>query len=83
MDALKNCDKICFTVYGNETIKEETWAPYTVSSNCEIAESNFPEVNMIKIQELRKQDYKKARQFAIQGMHLYWYVSDRIKRKCR
>ena len=29
---------------------------------------------MIKIQELRKQDYKKARQFAIQGMHLYWYV---------
>ncbi len=33
---------------------------------------------MIEIQELRKQDYKKARQFAIQGMHLYWYVSDRI-----
>ena len=33
---------------------------------------------MIKIRELRKQDYKKARQFAIQGMHLYWYVSDRI-----
>ena len=33
---------------------------------------------MIKIQELRKQDYKKARQFAIQGMHLYWYVSDKI-----
>lgn len=32
---------------------------------------------MIKIQELRKQDYKKARQFAIQGMHLYWYVSDK------
>ena len=35
-------------------------------------------VNMIKIQELRKQDYKKARQFAIQGMHLDWYVSDKI-----
>lgn len=33
---------------------------------------------MIKIQELRKQDYKKARQFAIQGMHLYWYVSGKI-----
>ena len=33
---------------------------------------------MIKIQELRKKDYKKARQFAIQGMHLYWYVSDKI-----
>ncbi len=33
---------------------------------------------MIKIQELRKQDYKKARKFAIQGMHLYWYVSDKV-----
>ena len=29
---------------------------------------------MIKIQELRRRDYKKARQFAVQGMHLYWYV---------
>lgn len=33
---------------------------------------------MIEIQELRKQDYKKARQFATQGMHLYWYVSDKV-----
>lgn len=32
---------------------------------------------MIEIQELRRRDYKKARQFAVQGMHLYWYVSDR------
>lgn len=34
---------------------------------------------MIEIKELRKRDYKKARQFAIQGMHLYWYVSDKIR----
>lgn len=32
---------------------------------------------MIEIRELQKRDYKKARQFAIQGMHLYWYVSDK------
>lgn len=32
---------------------------------------------MIKIQELRRRDYEKARQFAVQGMHLYWYVSDK------
>ena len=31
VDALKKNDKICFTVYGNETIKEETWAPYMQS----------------------------------------------------
>ena len=28
VDALKACDKVCFTVYGNETIKDEPWAPY-------------------------------------------------------
>ncbi len=26
VDALRACDKVCFTVYGNETIKEEDWA---------------------------------------------------------
>lgn len=28
VDALRACDKVCFTVYGNETIKEEDWAPF-------------------------------------------------------
>ena len=31
MDALKRDDKVCFTVYGNETVKEEAWAPYLQS----------------------------------------------------
>ena len=30
-DSLKKNDKICFTVYGNETIGEEAWAPYMQS----------------------------------------------------
>ena len=32
-DALQKCDKVCFTVYGNETIKNETeaWAPFVQS----------------------------------------------------
>lgn len=30
-DALRACDKVCFTVYGNEAIKEEAWAPYMQS----------------------------------------------------
>lgn len=29
---------------------------------------------MIEIKEIRKQDYKKAQQFAIDGMHLNWYI---------
>ena len=31
VDALRTCDKVCFTVYGNETIKAEPWAPYMQS----------------------------------------------------
>lgn len=32
VDAIRNCDKVCFTVYGNETVKEEAWAPYVQSA---------------------------------------------------
>ncbi len=32
VDALRACDKVCFTVYGNETIKEEDWAPFMQSA---------------------------------------------------
>lgn len=30
-DAIKLCDKVCFTVFGNETIKKEVWAPFLQS----------------------------------------------------
>lgn len=30
-DSIKACDKVCFTVFGNETIKEEDWAPFMQS----------------------------------------------------
>lgn len=33
IDAIRACDKVCFTVYGNEAIKDEkTWAPYVQSA---------------------------------------------------
>ena len=31
VDAIKACDKVCFTVYGNETIKDEVWSPFVQS----------------------------------------------------
>lgn len=31
VDALCACDKVCFTVYGNETIKTDAWAPFMQS----------------------------------------------------
>lgn len=33
---------------------------------------------MIEIREIRKQDYKKAQQFAIQGMHFDWYMDSKV-----
>lgn len=31
VDALRASDKVCFTVYGNETIKTDAWAPFMQS----------------------------------------------------
>ena len=31
-DSIKANDKVCFTVFGNETVKEEEWAPYLQSA---------------------------------------------------
>lgn len=42
-DALRACDKVCFTVYGNESIKAEPWAPFVQSTvvfgRCRLLES--------------------------------------------
>lgn len=32
IEALRACDKVCLTVYGNETVKEEAWAPFMQSA---------------------------------------------------
>ena len=33
---------------------------------------------LIEIKEVCKQDYKKAQKFAIQGMHLDWYMDSKV-----
>ncbi|MFR2451707.1 MAG: GNAT family N-acetyltransferase, partial [Clostridia bacterium] len=33
---------------------------------------------MIEIKEVCRQDYKKAQKFAIQGMHLDWYMDSKV-----
>lgn len=33
---------------------------------------------MIEIREIQKQDYKRAQKFAIQGMHLNWYMDSNM-----
>ena len=52
IDALRACDKVCFTVYGNETVKEEAWAPYVQSvvvfGRCHLVESGPRALELLK-----------------------------------
>ena len=52
VDSLKKSDKVCFTVFGNETIKEEAWAPHLQSvvifGKCHLVESKDTIINLVK-----------------------------------
>lgn len=52
-DAIRNNDKVCFTVYGNEQIKNEPWAPYLQSAvifgRCRLIESREDTLAAVKM----------------------------------
>lgn len=52
VDSLKACDKICFTVYENETVKEKEWAPYMQSvvifGRCHLIENDETAMELLK-----------------------------------
>lgn len=52
VDAIKNCDKVCFTVFGNETVKEEAWAPFLQSvvlfGRCHLIEEQTMAMTLLK-----------------------------------
>ena len=52
IEAIKKCDKICFTVYGNETIKDYEWAPYwqsvVVFGRCKLIEDQASAIELVK-----------------------------------
>lgn len=52
VDSLKACDKVCFTVFGNETIKDEPWAPYMQSvvifGRCHLMENKETAMELLK-----------------------------------
>ena len=51
-DAIKACDKVCFTVCGEEIIKEEKWAPFMQSvvlfGRCHIVEDRQRAMALLK-----------------------------------
>lgn len=52
VEALRACDKVCFTVYGNETVKEEAWAPFVQSvvvfGRCRLVEAGPEALEQLK-----------------------------------
>lgn len=52
IDALKASDKVCFTVCGNEIIKEEAWAPFVQSAlvfgRCRLIENSEKALIILK-----------------------------------
>ena len=52
VDAIKNCDKVCFTVVGNETVKKESWAPFLQSvvifGRCHLIEDQSAAMELLK-----------------------------------
>ena len=51
-DALRLNDKVCFTVYGNEQIKDEEWAPYMQSAvifgRCTIISDDEKKIGLLR-----------------------------------
>lgn len=51
-DALRADDRVCFTVYGHETVKKETWAPFLQSAvvfgRCRILEERGETQTLVK-----------------------------------
>ena len=52
VDALRASDKVCFTVYGNEAVKEEVWAPFVQSTvvfgRCHLLEEGTEATEILK-----------------------------------
>lgn len=52
VDSLRVCDKVCFTVCGNETVRDEPWAPYmqsvVVFGRCRLLESGEESLALVK-----------------------------------
>ena len=63
IEALRACDKVCFTVYGNETVKEEAWAPFMQSAvvfgKCRLMETGSEA--MARLKQLSMKYYPEER----------------------
>lgn len=79
IDALKKCDKVCFTVYGNEFKKEGEWAPFVQSAvvfgRCALVED--PDIAASQLRKLAEKYYPDENEIEVEfakdfkGVQLY------------
>ena len=52
-DSINKCDKVCFTTYGDEIIREDAWAPFmrsaVVFGRCRVIEDRAQTLSLIHI----------------------------------
>ncbi len=80
IDSIRKSDKVCFTVYGNETVKEEEkWAPFmqsvVVFGRCRLIESQ--EEILKRVKELAVKYYPSMQlideEIAADGKHVQMF----------
>jgi len=82
VDSLKRSDKVCFTVFGNETIKDEPWAPYMQSTvvfgRCHLIDS--PEENIRYVRQFAMKYYPDSalveEEIGLSGRAVQMFVID-------
>ena len=82
VDCLNSCDKVCFDVFGNESIKDLDWAPYVQSvivfGRCHLVDTNnevlktfmmkyYPSVDLVD--KVIKEDSKFVQMYEISIEH--------------
>lgn len=80
VDALKKNDKVCFTVFGPETVKDEPWAPYVKSAvifgRCHLME--YTDIADTRLRQLAKKFYPNEElineEIALSGKAVQMYV---------
>lgn len=80
VDALKKCDKVCFTVLGQEEIKGEAWAPYlksvVVFGRCHFMEDTSAAENRLRQFAMKYYPSEElvSEEIAISGKGVQMYV---------
>ena len=82
VDSIKKNDKVCFTVFGHETVKDEVWAPYLQSvvifGRCRLIENREDTIQLVKRFAMKYYPDENAvnEEIAHSGMAVQMFVID-------